>query len=124
VVLKAKVDTGADTSSLDARWIRLMHREGKEWVRFVTESGGKRHEIEAPLLRRVSVKSSDGRESDRYVVSAVACLGKKATSLELTLADRRGMEYPCLLGRAFLKGRYLVDVSGKFLQEKPTCRRK
>lgn len=46
VVLKARIDTGAKTTSIDAREITPFERDGKQWVRFVIMDGDKPYLIE------------------------------------------------------------------------------
>lgn len=123
--LKAKVDTGADTSSLHARKVKLFHRDGQEFVKFFIPTNGpingNEEEIEALLVKKGRVKSSDGDAEGRYFVEATICAGKVSIPILLSLNDRSGMRYPMLLGRKFLKDQYIVDVSRQFVLGSPTC---
>ena len=66
--LEAKLDTGADTSSLDAIDIRRFRRKGKSYVRFTVEDHdeGETIRLERPLLRRVRIKRHDGDSQRRW----------------------------------------------------------
>ena len=119
---KARVDSGATTSSISAVDIYPFEREGKNWVRFVVgHSDTKKAEIiETPVVRIVSIKQVSARDAKiRLVVSLTINLGEKLRKkTEFTLADRSGMVYPVLLGREFLQDVTLIDVGEKFLQSK------
>ena len=57
--LRAKLDTGALTSSIHAEEIELFERDSKKWVRFVFTVPGQenapRTVVEAPLVRTVRI---------------------------------------------------------------------
>jgi len=58
-VLSAKLDTGADNSSLNVSALTLFHREGEEWARFtVIDDNGTQHRLEKRLVRRGQDKAS------------------------------------------------------------------
>ena len=61
------------------------------------------------------VKSSSGETQKRFVIKTRIKLGSNAFEIELTLAERDGMEYRMLLGREALMDRYLVDASQSFI---------
>jgi hypothetical protein len=66
-------------------------------------------------FKRVTVKSSNGEKSRRYLISTSVRLGAHRVRTQFTLFDRSDMRYQVLLGRKFLRGRFVVDVSGKHL---------
>ena len=119
---KAKLDTGADTSSLDAKNIRRIRRGDKRLVRFtvVNPDSGESITIERPFVRRVRIKRHSGNHQSRNVVRMEICIGSERRSVEMSLIDRGLFEYPVLLGRSALDGIALVD-SGKTLTATPTC---
>jgi hypothetical protein len=108
--LTARVDTGAATSSLDARDIRVHGPHGAHTVRFtlVGDTGSTLHEL--PMLQRHAVRTSDSRPERRPVVRMELCLAGQRLPAEITLNDRSQMEYRMLLGRNVLSGRFVVDV--------------
>ena len=120
--LDAKLDTGADTSSLDAIDIRRFRRKGKSWVRFTVEDHdeGETVRLERPLLRRVRIKRHDGESQRRSVVSLTVCLGGHRRKVEFSLIDRSQFDYPVLLGRSALAGIAVVDPDMVNLSE-PDC---
>lgn len=113
--VEAKVDTGAYRSALHYQRIRPRTVDGvKElWVTF--QMGGTRRTKVFRKFRRVLVKSSNGVVSHRYLISTLVRLNGFAVRTQFTLFDRSDMKYQVLLGRKFLRGRFLVDVSAKNL---------
>lgn len=120
--LEAKLDTGAETSSLDAIDIRRFRRKGKSWVRFTVEDHDRGDEtrLERPLLRRVRIKRHDGKSQLRSVVSLTVCLGSHRREVEFSLIDRSEFIYPVLLGRSALAGIAVVDPDETYLSD-PAC---
>lgn len=114
---RARVDSGAETSSLSARDIVEFERDGEDWVRFVFEHDNANDpvELELPIVREALIRqaSSDGLDR-RVVVEIDLRLGDRLQRTEFTLTDRRRMTYPVLLGRAFLMDLYVVDVSQSY----------
>src|SRR5688572_26521333 len=72
---KAKVDTGANTSSLHAVNIEPFDRNGVAFLRFLVPLGEECRTIEAPLHKRGIVKSSEGWKDERYFVEADLFIG-------------------------------------------------
>ncbi|CAM3972173.1 RimK/LysX family protein [Vreelandella rituensis] len=124
--LKARVDSGANTSSLSAREISRFERDGENWVRFklaLTEEDvvvdSQRDEwIEAPVERRVRVIQASGDES-RPVISLLMTLGPIRENVEFTLTDRTHLDYPVLLGRRFMMDIILIDVAETYRHPRP-----
>lgn len=119
--LRARIDTGASTSSLSSANIETFERDGKNWVRFqLIEEGSPSIEIESRLLRTVKIRQASMEKGERrYVVRLPLQLGEFIEEAEFTLADRANMRYPILLGREFLRDVAVVDVSKKYTQTKP-----
>ena len=113
--MPARIDTGAQTSSLNATEIEMFERDGKRWVRFTTTDpkSGKSAEIESKLSRIVKIKRHGGESIERPVVKLKAILGQVVELREFTLTDRSTFTYPILIGRNFLDGQFIVDVSRK-----------
>jgi hypothetical protein len=116
----ARVDTGAETSSLNAVDIQEFERNGKSWVRFhIDDSVTKAEErqwIEAPVVRYVKIRQSSTEKTERRsVVKLWVELGNLRQQTEFTLADRSEMTHPMLLGRQFIQDIALVDVSKSYL---------
>jgi hypothetical protein len=122
--LPAKLDTGADTTSLDARNIRRSRRDGEDYVRFVvTEpASGQSVELEKPFVRAVRIKGHGGTEDvrRRVVVRMRICIGDRSRSIEVNLVDRARFEYPLLLGRNALRDVAVIDPNLRRTRE-PSC---
>lgn len=118
--VKARIDSGARTSSIQSQNAKVIRKDGEEWVRFelnpLQENRSLKLICEAPLVDRRLVKSSSGVSEERLVVKTEVRVGERRFELELTLANRDTMEYRMLLGREALNERFLVDPSKSFLQ--------
>lgn len=111
ITKKARIDTGAKTTSIDAREIEPFIRDGKDWVRFKFDD----EPIEAPVARTVLIKRHGGKSRSRFVVELDLKLGPIVQKVEVTLANREKYVYPILIGRNFLKNQFVVDVTRVFL---------
>ena len=112
--LTARIDTGAATSSLDARNIELFERDGKRWVRFeITDPGtGEAVPVERRLRRTVGIVQSGSKKAQRRpVVKMDIIIGKNDQAAEFSLSDRSHSSYQVLIGRNILKDVMVVDVS-------------
>ena len=117
-VLKARIDTGAKTTSIDARNITPFERDGKQWVRFICVDGEKEHTIEKKVIKTVQIKRHGEESQDRYVVKMRIILGNVSQLISVNLNDREAYLYPVLIGRNFLRDFFIVDVAKKY-QFKP-----
>jgi hypothetical protein len=117
---KARIDTGATTSSISATDVVEFERDGKDWVKFKIEHDGvKSKEIALPVERWVKIRQSSAEKSERRaVVESWIQIGDLKEKTEFTLADRTHLKFPLLLGRSFFKDVAVVDVSKKFVQKK------
>lgn len=119
--LKAKIDTGAKTSSLHAFEIKLVKRGGKPYVRFKVHPIQKNLEVEvlcrAPLVDRRVVTDSGGHKELRYVIHTTIQMGQMKKVIELTLTNRETMKYRMLIGREALK-QFYIDPSQSYLLKK------
>lgn len=118
--IKAKLDTGAETSSIHAENIKTFKSGGKTWVEFILvlkDSNGKIHRIAMKKVnqRRVKIKNRDGSYDRRPIVELDICFDGRIHSTSFSLADRSKFIYPILLGRKFLEGIAVVDAQTTFL---------
>jgi hypothetical protein len=120
--LKAKLDTGAETTSLDARNIKPFRREGERMVRFDVPDPetGQLVTLERPLARYVRIRQQDGPVERRPVVYMWLCLGHLAERVEVNLVDRNDFLYPLLIGRSAMRGSMIVDPEQTFTA-RPKC---
>jgi hypothetical protein len=124
IILDAKLDSGARTSSLHAANLKQFKRDGKEWVAFdVTGNDGRAGRIERPLVRIARIKSALGTDEGRPTVTLGICIGSVYRVTDVNLVDRGGLSEPLLIGRRFLEGQLLVDAGRRHLL-KPACTQK
>ncbi|NOH71385.1 ATP-dependent zinc protease [Vibrio pectenicida] len=117
---KARIDTGATTSSISATDVVEFERDGQDWVKFnIEHDGTKSKQMALPVVRWVKVRQSSSEKSQRRaVVESWVQLGDLKEKTEFTLADRTHLKYPLLLGRSFVTDVAIVDVSKEFVQKK------
>lgn len=120
LVTKAKLDTGAKTSSIYAVNVENFKRNGERWTRFdlvVTDLQDKEKivSLERKRIRKVRIKGEDDEYDRRSVVMLPICFDGRSYDVEFTLANRKNYIYPVLLGREFLEGRAIVDPEDTFL---------
>lgn len=118
--IKARVDSGAKTSSIQANNIKIIHRGTEEWVRFEVNPVQDNRSIfitcETRLHDKRLVKSSSGISEQRYVIKSPVTIGSQTFEIELTLANRDAMEFRMLLGREALMNRYIVNPSATYIE--------
>jgi hypothetical protein len=117
-IVKAKVDTGARTSSLHAYDEEEFERSGENWLRFRFHPNQRDEETnvaaEARLVGRRNVTASNGQSELRYVVETEALIDGNVVPIELTLTRRDAMGFRMLLGRRALRGLFVVDPKRSF----------
>jgi hypothetical protein len=115
--LKARIDTGAATSSLHAENIVEFERDGKRWVRFTPDKQSGAAALEAPIARYIRIRQASATGTERRpVVTLPVTLGRVSQAAEFSLTDREQMLYPVLLGRNFFMDIAVVDVGRKFVE--------
>ncbi len=121
--IKAKVDSGARSSSLHAFDIEHFERDGEPWVKFkvhpIQRSDRKIIEAEAPVTDSRMVRSSNGKAQLRTVITTNVRLLGKTWPVELTLANRDKMSFRMLLGREAFRNKFFVDAGSSYLGGKP-----
>lgn len=120
--LKAKLDTGAETSSLHALNIKRFRRGDKRLVRFdvVDPETGETVRLERRRGRMVRIREHDGNYQRRPVIDMWICLGRLRKRIEVNLVDRSEFLYPFLIGRSAMRGDIIVDPDATFTA-KPDC---
>jgi hypothetical protein len=130
--IKAKVDTGARTSALQAYNIAPFRRQGALWLRFelhpIQRSEATRVVCEARAIDERTVRNSGGGVERRYIIRTMLKLGEKSWPIELALANRDQMGFRMLLGRTAVQGHALIEPGRSYLlgarPVKPRPRRK
>ena len=126
--IKAKVDTGARSSSLHAYDMKLYEVNGQEYVKFkvhpIQRNTKKIIETKAAVLEHRKVRSSSGKAVLRPVILTQFEIFGISWPIELTLANRDEMGFRMLLGREAIRNRMLVDSGKSYYNGKPVRRSK
>ena len=126
--IKAKVDSGARSSSLHAFDVYEFEREGESWVRFKVHPVQRNSDdvvtAESRILDHRSVRSSSGKAAMRPVILTNVELLGVVWPVELTLANRDEMGFRMLLGREAFRRRFLVDGGKSYYGGKPKRKKK
>ena len=108
----AKIDTGADSSAI---WVSDLDVKKDGTLVFSLFGPGSKfysgERLERKAYKAKIVRSSNGDEEIRYRVELPLKLGDRTIKAMFTLADRSKNNFPVLIGRKTLKGKFLVDVS-------------
>lgn len=116
--LKARIDTGATTTSINALNIKGFERDGKKWVRFdLIDSKGKSFTKKYPVSRMVNIKRHGAKDQSRFVIKLRVNISSSSQLIDVSLTDRSKFIYPVLIGRNFLNGVALVDVAKKYTKK-------
>ena len=114
--IKAKVDTGAYTSSIRCSYVKEIN-DGKELeFKLLTP---KNYPQYADIVHKTShfkskkVKNTSGIAEYRYLIETTIKLGDNEFTAQFTLSKRKGLKFPVLLGRKFLNGNFIVDTTKK-----------
>jgi len=104
VRLPARIDTGAATSSLDARELNVKNNVAE--FRLPKKYGSL--QLRLPVIEWQKIRSADFRER-RPVVEITFCMGPKLIRTQVTLNNRSTVSYPLIIGRNVLKDKFVVD---------------
>ena len=117
--VKAKLDTGAQTSSIHAYDIEAFDREGEAWVRYTVRPWQRSTEdevtVESPVHDVRRIRSSSGHVEERFVVLITVVLVGHEVVAEVTLTNRDQMGFRMLIGREALAQGFDVSSSRSFL---------
>ena len=115
--VQAKVDTGAYTSSLHCKEVRLVKSGQKKMLHFllIDKTGKDSRQFYSDQFSQRMIRNSFGVAEKRYVIETRIVLFGRTIRTEFTLADREALKNPVLLGRKLLRNRFVVDVAQKNL---------
>lgn len=123
VAVKAKVDSGAKSSSLHAEAMEFLSRKRRPYVRFLLTPRSRDRAgqvvVTVPLHDQRMVRSSNGQAERRPVIVVPIRLFAQEYLAEITLTQRRSMGYPMLLGRQALCGRFVIDPHASYVAGRP-----
>lgn len=117
--IKARIDTGATTSSIHAVNIKSFEKSGQDYVSFDVYPLDNKNicvHCVAPQKDKRLIKSSFGDKQMRYVIATTIRVGKQIWEIELTLSNRSSMGYKMLIGREAINQDVLIDPNSKLLQ--------
>jgi len=129
LILAARMDTGAETSSLHAINIQKFSKDGKEWVSFETQDPKtkKIYNFSLPVVGVTNIKSRaqehnvNSKTIERYVVSMPICLEKQMHTVDVNLANRSHFTYPLLIGRKTMYAFHAVIDPTLIYTQTPSC---
>ena len=131
--LKARLDTGAKTSSLHAINVEEFEKDGQEWISFQVPLGDHEDppsdgnleydsvilEFERPVYRTVLIKRKGAPSQRRHVVKMEFCIAGTFHETRFSLTDRGNFSYPVLLGRRFMRDdNILIDSANSFTTDR------
>jgi hypothetical protein len=110
--ISAKVDTGADSSSI---WVSSA-QESAAGLHVIFFGKGSEHYTGREVIfpngfKLTRVANSFGQKELRYKLKLRIKIKGKLVRATFTLADRSEKLYPILLGRRLLKGKFVVNVA-------------
>lgn len=121
--VKAKLDTGARSSSLHADEVTMVERDGVMFAQFSVRpwqrSVGGAVRGELPLVDEREVRSSTGHVETRPVVLGNVTIVGMVIPAEITLTNRDAMGFRMLIGREALRGRLLVNSGKSYVGGRP-----
>jgi hypothetical protein len=125
--VKAKVDTGARSSSLHVFDVEHFRRGSRPFVRFRVHPRQRdvRTSVvaEAEVVADRYVRSSSGHRDRRPVIVTEVEVFETRWPIEITLANRDAMGFRMLLGREAVRTRFLVDAGRSYYGGRPDKRR-
>ena len=121
--IKAKVDTGAATSSLHAFEVERFESDGVPYVRFEIHPRQRSRkptvECQAPIVKETAVRNPGGRIELRPVIASTVVVAGVEVQALINLTGRDEMGFRMLLGRRTLRHRFVVDPGKSYLGPRP-----
>lgn len=108
--INVKIDTGAYTSAIHCSEIIVENQSLRCIFNSDVHQNFGKTEIIFDEFSLTNVKSSNGFKENRYKVKSEVIFFGKTYKINLTLSTRDDMRFPVLIGRQFLRQKFLVDV--------------
>ena len=121
--IKAKVDTGADNSSLHAFDLERFEENGREMVRFDLHPHQRKRKPSVACVAEIvgerMVKNPGGRAERRPVIRTTLVVAGEEFEALINLTTRDEMTFRMLLGRRTVRENFIVDPGRSYLWERP-----
>ncbi|WP_146493005.1 ATP-dependent zinc protease family protein [Vibrio cyclitrophicus] len=117
MMFPAKLDTGADVSSMNAVNIKRFKKDGQDMVSFTYQNNqGDKQDFTKPVIDVMRIKAKKGEKVNiRPVVEMKVKLGDLEKEVRVNLQDRSRFEYSMILGKNFLKHGAVVSSNEDYL---------
>ena len=126
--IKAKLDTGAKTSTLHAFCVEPYRHKGAAWVRFGVHPLQRNKKVErlchAEIQDQRWITDSGGHKDKRFVITTPLQIGTLVFPIELTLTNRDNLQFRLLVGRTALSKHFVIDPSRSYVIGKPVRKEK
>jgi len=117
--IKAKVDSGARTSSLHAFAVRDFEESGVHRVEFKMHPKQHDNDTEitcvADIIDERYVRDSGGHQEKRWVIRTPVKIGAVTWNIEINLTSRDDMRFRMLLGRTAFRGYAVIDPARSYV---------
>jgi len=113
----ARIDSGAELTTLAVADLVRFERDGEKWVKFdLTGEKGETTSVERQILRRVKASQIGKEGAGKFLVVMMSfTIGSKTDQVEMVLINDEEAEQPISIGRNFLHNNAIIDVSQKFI---------
>jgi len=111
IKMDARIDTGANTTSLGAPNLQVINEDGQDWAIYTING----EEVRSKVVNYVLIKQHGAASQRRPVILLKVTLGNVSQTIEATLTDRSNFKYKILIGVNYLKDHFIVDVSRKYV---------
>ncbi|MCA9408059.1 MAG: ATP-dependent zinc protease [Candidatus Omnitrophica bacterium] len=121
--LKAKIDTGAKSSSIHVEEIEEISKTKISFYVILDKDRGRKKIIAKPI-HKGKVKSSIGVKTHRWYVETKVRIGDIERKIRINLVGREEMNFRMLIGRTALENDFLVDASHSYVLKSKNPKRK
>lgn len=122
--IKAKVDTGADNSSLHAFNIERYSEDGVQLVRFEVHPRQRKRRPSVTCVAEVvgerKVKNPGGRTELRPTIQTRLIIAGRELEALVNLTTRDEMTFRMLLGRRTIRNDFIIDPGRSYLGPRPS----
>tara|TARA_Y100001970_G_scaffold291600_1_gene429397 strand:+ start:3011 stop:3475 length:465 start_codon:yes stop_codon:yes gene_type:complete len=116
--IKAKIDTGARSSAIQATNIEVYKKRRVNWIKFEIFQSNNRLFMDTKLVCYKKIKNSFGDTEIRPVIRLKIQIGDEIWNTDISLAKRNGLTYPMLIGRSTLNKKHIIHSHRSYLAGK------